>query len=57
MHLLSKLISAICPKIGDLDGKTEQNRLKVRTLPPFFFFQKKPLYFLKNDKHLFDYSL
>ena len=33
MDLRSKLISEMCPKIGDLDGKTEQNCLKMTTLP------------------------
>ena len=32
MHLRSKLTSEMCQKIGVLDGKTEQNRLKVPTL-------------------------
>ena len=35
MHILSKLISEICQKIEGLNGKTEQNRLKVPTLPTF----------------------
>ena len=51
MHLRSKLTLEICPKIGDLDGKTEQNRLKVPTLPLFFFKKKEPLYLLKNEKY------
>ena len=36
MHLQSKLTSEICQKVGSLDEKTEQKRLKVVTLPPFF---------------------
>ena len=34
MYLRLKLTSEIYPKIEGLDGKTEQNRLKVLTLPP-----------------------
>ena len=34
--LRSKLAPEICSKIGGLDEKTEQNRLKVPTLPHFF---------------------
>ena len=48
MHLWSKLASEICPKIGGLDRKTEQNRLKMSTLPSFFL----TLYLLKNEKKL-----
>ena len=29
MHLRSKLTSVMCQKVGSLDGKTKQNRLKV----------------------------
>ena len=35
MHLQSKLTSEMCQNIGSLDGKTEQNHLKMPTLPPF----------------------
>ena len=35
MHLLSKLSSEICQKLGSWEEKAEQNRLKVSTLPPF----------------------
>ena len=49
MHLRSKLPSGICPKAGIWDGKTEQNGLKVLTLPDFF---NKSIYLLKNEKHL-----
>ena len=48
MLLRSKLTSELCQEVVSLDEKTEQNRLKVATLPPFFF--KKLLYLLKNDK-------
>ena len=37
MQLRSKLSSEICPKIGGLVEKTEQNRLKMPALPPFSF--------------------
>ena len=50
MHSRSKQTSEICQKVQRLDGKTNQNRLKALTLP--FFFLKKPLYLLKNDKRL-----
>ena len=33
--LRSKLTSETCQKVGSLHGKTEQNRLKASTLPPF----------------------
>ena len=36
MHSRSKLTSEISQKVLDLDDKTEQNRLKVSTLVPFF---------------------
>ena len=36
MHLRSELTSEVCQEIRGLDGKTEKNRLKVPTLPPFF---------------------
>ena len=49
MLLRSKLTSELCQEVVSLDEKTEQNRLKVATLPPFFF--KKLLYLLKNKKH------
>ena len=35
MNLRSKLTSEICQKIRSTDEKTEQNRLKAHTLPPF----------------------
>ena len=47
MHLKSKQTSEIGQKLVSLNEKTEQNYLKVSTLPPFFF--KKPLYLLKNN--------
>ena len=53
MHLRSKLILEICQKVGSLDGKTEQSRLKVPTLPPFSQRGKKEkekLHLLKNKK-------
>ena len=50
MHLRSKLISEVCQKIESLDGETEQNCLKVPTLPTFFF--KKHCFCWKNDKWL-----
>ena len=57
MHLLSIQTSEISQKIGGLDGKTEQNCLKMQTLRPFSFKKKKKkkkkktLYLLKNGKH------
>ena len=54
MHLRSKLTSDIRPKVGSLDEKTEQNRVKVPTLPSFFFppkKKKKTLHLLRNKQH------
>ena len=48
MHLRLKLTSEMYQKIGGLDGKTEQKRLKVPNFQPFFF--QKILYLLKNEK-------
>ena len=52
MHLRSNLTSKIRPKIGDLDEKTEQNRLKETTLPPFF---QKITVFVEKRKTLVDF--
>ena len=52
MQLRLKLISEICPKVGALDGKIEQNHLKMPLCHLFFFFSKKSLHLLKNEKHL-----
>ena len=41
-----KKTSEICPKIGGLDGKIEQRRLKAPTLPPYF--QKTTLFVEKR---------
>ena len=49
MHLRSKLTSKIFQKVGNLDGKAKQNRLKV---PLCHLFLKKLLDLLKNDKYL-----
>ena len=35
MHLRSKRNSEIFQKLGSSDGKTERNRRKATTLPPF----------------------
>ena len=42
MHLRSKLTSEIGHKIRGLDGKTEQNRLKISTLS--LCFQKTTVF-------------
>ena len=47
MHLQSKQTSETCAKIVDLDGKAEQNRLKMVILLPFFFSR----YLLKSKNH------
>ena len=47
MHLRSKPTSEIHQKIRDLDGKTEENRLKVPTLSSFF--QKKSVFIEKRN--------
>ena len=54
MHLRSKLTSEICSKIGGLDRKTEQNRLKMAPLPPFTKIQKQKTVFLEKRKKLVD---
>ena len=55
MHLLSKLTSEIGPKIGGLGRKTEQNCLKVPTLPPSFFCKKKKknTVYVENEKNFY----
>ena len=52
-HLQSKLTSEICPKVGGLGRKTDQNHLKVTTLPPFFF--QKTTVFVEKRKTLVDF--
>ena len=52
MNLPSKLTSEICLKEGCLNGKTEQNCLKVPTLPAFF---QKPTVFVEKRKTLVDF--
>ena len=52
MHLLAKLTSEICPKIGGLGGKTEQNRLKVTILSSLI--RKTPI-FVEKRKTLVDF--
>ena len=54
MHLRSKLTSEMCQNIGSLDGKTEQNPLKMPTLPPFI---KKITAFIGKLKTLIDFLL
>ena len=54
MSLRSKRMSEIYPKVGSLDGKTEQDRLKMLTL--LSFFQKATTIFEKL-KALIDYPL
>ena len=57
MHWRSKRTSGICQKIGSLDGKTEQNRLKVPTLPSFFSKKKKKKNtgFIEKRKKIIDF--
>ena len=50
MHFRSKLTSEIDQKIGGLDGKTEQTRLKMSTLSPFF---QKTTVFIEKHKSFF----
>ena len=50
MYLRSKLTSEICQKLGSLDKKTKQNRLKAPGLP--LFSQKTAVFIEKNDKRL-----
>ena len=54
MHLHSKLTSEICQKVGSLDEKTEQNRLKVPTLP---LFLQKTATFIEKQKTLMHFLL
>ena len=51
-QLRSKLTLEICHKLGGLDGKTEQKRLKVPILPPFF---QKTTAFIEKRKTLIDF--
>ena len=53
MHLLSKLTSEICSKVGNLDRKTEQNRLKLPTLPSLL----QTTVFIEKGKTLNDFLL
>ena len=52
MHLRSKLTSEMCPKTGGLDRETEQNRLKVSTLPHFL---QKTTVFIEKRKTVIDF--
>ena len=52
MHLLSKLVLEICQEVGSLSENTEQNRLKVPTLPHFF---QKTTEFIKRRKTVIDF--
>ena len=54
MHLRSKLTSELCQKMGGLDRKTEQNRLKVLTLPTF---SQTVSVFIEKRKTPFDFLL
>ena len=54
MHLQSKLISEICPKVGTLVKKAEQNRHKVSNLPPFIH---KTTAFIEKQKTQIDFLL
>ena len=51
-HLLRT--AQICSKIEGLDGKTEQNRLEMFTLRPFF---QKPTVFIEKRKPLIEFLL
>ena len=52
MRLRSKLTSEMCQKIGSLEGKAKQNRLKAPTLLPFS--QKTAEFIEKNiNSHRF----
>ena len=53
-HLHLKQTSEICQKIGSLDEKTEQNRLKVTTLSLYF---QKNFAFIEKQKTLIDFLL
>ena len=55
MHLRSKLTSEICQKLGSLGEKTNQNHLKVPTLPPFCF--QKTIAFIEKQKIIIDFLL
>ena len=52
MHLRSKLTSEKCTKTGGFDGKTEQKRLKMPILSPFF---EKTTVFVEKQKTLVDF--
>ena len=54
MHLRSKLASEICQKVGSLDEKIEQNRLKVPNLLPFY---QKTTKFIEKGRALIDFVL
>ena len=54
MHLRSKLTSEIYQKVGNLDEETEQNRLKVSTLPSFV---QKTTVFTEKQKTLVNFLL
>ena len=57
MHLRSKLTSEMRQKVASLVEKTEQNSLKVPTLPSFFFFFQKTAAFIAKLKTLIDLLL
>ena len=54
MHLRSKRTSEMCQNIGSLNGKTEQNHLKMPTLPPFI---QKITAFIGKLKTLIDFFI